>query len=61
MGAQRVEDHLSRQDNPGRAMVSQVRFGWQVLGQATRWGGEVLRDCLQLLSLPFPPTNTSIP
>nr|WP_188904793.1 IS4 family transposase [Deinococcus aerophilus] len=59
VGAQWVQDHPPRQDNRGRAVVSQVRIGWQVLGQAARWGGEIFGDCLQLLSMPFPPTNTS--
>ena len=60
VGAQTVLQHAARQDNRGRAVVSQVRIGWQVLGQAVRWGGEAFWDCLELLSTPFPLAHTSI-
>ncbi|KQR15458.1 transposase [Deinococcus sp. Leaf326] len=60
VGAQRIQDHPPRQDNRGRATVSQVRLGWQVLGQAARWGGEIFWDCLELLARPFSATSTSI-
>ena len=39
VGAQTVQENPPRQDNRGRAVVSLVRIGWQVLGQAVRWGG----------------------
>jgi hypothetical protein len=60
VGAQRIQDHPPRQDNRGRAVVSQVRIGWQVLGQAARWGGEVFWDYLELLGRPFSAISTSI-
>ena len=40
--AQTVVERPPRQDNRGRAVVSQVRLRWQVLGQAVRWGDEIL-------------------
>nr|WP_189012017.1 transposase [Deinococcus malanensis] len=58
VGAQTVQQSPSRRDNRGRAVVSQVRIGWQVLSQAVRWGGEAFWDCFELLSTPFPPTHT---
>lgn len=59
VGAQTVLQHAARQDNRGGAVVSQVRIGWQVLGQAARWGGEAFWVCLELLRTPFPTTHTS--
>ncbi|UBV45560.1 IS4 family transposase (plasmid) [Deinococcus taeanensis] len=60
VGAQTVQESPARQYNRGRAVVSQVRIGWQVLGQAVRWGGNAFWACLGLLSTPFSPTGTSI-
>ena len=57
---QQIETRPPRQDNRGRAVLSQVRIGWQVLSQAVRWRGAVFGDCLQLLARPFPPASTSI-
>ncbi len=59
VGAQTVQESPSRRDNRGRAVVSQVRMGWQVLSQAVRWGGEAFWVCFELFSTPFPPTHTS--
>ena len=59
VGAHTMKERPPRQDNRGRAVVSQVRIGWQVLGQAMRWGGNAFRICFGLLSTPFPPTHTS--
>ena len=59
VGRQQVETQPPRQDNHGRAVVSQIRIGWQILSQAARWGGEVFWDCLELLGRPFPATSTS--
>jgi len=61
VGAQTVQEDPPRQDNRGRAVVSLVRIGWQVLSQAVRWGGDAFWACFQLLSTPFPPIGTSIP
>lgn len=60
VGAQIVQEDPPRQDNRGRAVVSLVRIGWQILSQAVRWG-DAFWDCLELLNTPFPPTGTSIP
>ncbi|GGL87985.1 hypothetical protein GCM10010840_27560 [Deinococcus aerolatus] len=35
-GVQQAQDQPPRQDTRGRAVVSLVRIGWQVLGQAAR-------------------------
>ena len=59
VGAQTGQESPPRQDNRGRAVVSQVRIGWQMLSQAVRWGGEAFWLCFELLSTPFPPTHTS--
>ncbi|PJI55804.1 IS4 family transposase [Methylobacterium radiotolerans] len=59
VGAQTMQDSPPRQDKRGRAVVSQVRMGWQVLSQAVRWGGEAFWVCLELLNTPFPLTHTS--
>ena len=60
VGVQQVQNQPPRRDNRGRAVVSQLRVGWQMLGQAARWGGKIFWDCLQLFRMPFPATSTSI-
>ena len=60
VGVQQVQNQPPRRDKRGRAVVSQVRIGWQMLGQAARWGGEIFWDCLQLFRMPFPAISTSI-
>nr|WP_189059914.1 IS4 family transposase [Deinococcus daejeonensis] len=59
-GAERGAIHRPRQDNRGRAVVSHVRIGWQILSQAVQWGSDTFWDCLQLLRTPFPTPSTSI-
>lgn len=50
VGAQTAQESPPRQDNRGRAVVSQVRIGWQVLSQAVRWGGEAFWVYFELLN-----------
>ncbi|UBV43947.1 IS4 family transposase [Deinococcus taeanensis] len=61
VGTQTVQEDPPRRDKRGRAVVSLVRIGWQILSQAVRWGGDAFWNCLELLSTPFPLTSTSIP
>ncbi len=61
VGVWSVREDPPRRDKRGRAIVSRVRIGWQILSQAIRWGGNTFWDCLELLRTPFLPTGTSIP
>ena len=61
IGVQYAQNEPPRQDRRGRAVVSLVRIGWQILSQAARWGGDAFWNCVELLITPFPPTGTSIP
>lgn len=60
VGVQTAQNALPRRDSRGRAVVSLVRIGWQILSQAVRWGGDAFWNCLELLNTPFPTAGTSV-
>jgi len=61
VGAAHQQEDTPRRDNRGRPVRSQVRTGWTALSQVVRWGLDSFWSYLQLLSMPFPATETSVP
>ena len=60
VGSEEQRQTLTRSDNRGRPIRSQVRTGWMALSEAVRWGRDAFYSYLQLLKTPFPPAGTSV-